>query len=95
MAQALRTSIHRFPQARSTPRVENRVTAPVLAVCAPARYPCFPLKTLWWKASAPPPAMKNIEHRDFTLSPEDNARLANLCGPFDGHLRQILSLIHI
>ncbi|HEL3749188.1 PhoH family protein [Stenotrophomonas maltophilia] len=33
--------------------------------------------------------MKNIEHRDFTLSPEDNARLANLCGPFDGHLRQI------
>lgn len=33
--------------------------------------------------------MKNIEHRDLTLSPEDNARLANLCGPFDGHLRQI------
>ncbi|HDS1220919.1 PhoH family protein [Stenotrophomonas sp. TWI143] len=33
--------------------------------------------------------MKNIEHRDFNLSPEDNARLANLCGPFDGHLRQI------
>lgn len=33
--------------------------------------------------------MKNIEHRDFTLSQEDNARLANLCGPFDGHLRQI------
>ena len=33
--------------------------------------------------------MKNIEHRDFTLSPEENARLANLCGPFDGHLRQI------
>ena len=33
--------------------------------------------------------MKSIEHRDFTLSPEDNERLANLCGPFDGHLRQI------
>ena len=33
--------------------------------------------------------MKSIEHRDFTLSPEDNAQLANLCGPFDGHLRQI------
>ncbi len=33
--------------------------------------------------------MKSIEHRDFTLSPEDTERLANLCGPFDGHLRQI------
>ena len=33
--------------------------------------------------------MKSIEHRDFSLSPEDNERLANLCGPFDGHLRQI------
>ncbi|HDS0947992.1 TPA: PhoH family protein [Stenotrophomonas maltophilia] len=33
--------------------------------------------------------MKSIEHRDFTLSPEDNERLANLSGPFDGHLRQI------
>ena len=33
--------------------------------------------------------MKSIDHRDFTLSPEDNERLANLCGPFDGHLRQI------
>ncbi|KAF1016396.1 MAG: PhoH-like protein [Stenotrophomonas maltophilia] len=33
--------------------------------------------------------MKSIEYRDFTLSPEDNARLANLSGPFDGHLRQI------
>ncbi len=27
--------------------------------------------------------------RDFALDPEDNARLANLCGPFDEHLRQI------
>ena len=27
--------------------------------------------------------------RDFTLDPIDNERLANLAGPFDGHLRQI------
>ena len=27
--------------------------------------------------------------RDFALDPEDNARLANLCGPFDEHLRQV------
>ena len=27
--------------------------------------------------------------RDFALSPEDNDRLASLCGPFDHHLRQI------
>jgi phosphate starvation-inducible PhoH-like protein len=27
--------------------------------------------------------------RDFHLDPEDNERLANLCGPFDEHLRQI------
>ena len=30
-----------------------------------------------------------INQRDFVLDPEDNARLANLCGPFDEHLRQI------
>ena len=30
-----------------------------------------------------------INQRDFTLDPEDNARLANLCGPFDEHLRQV------
>jgi phosphate starvation-inducible PhoH-like protein len=30
-----------------------------------------------------------IKQRDFTLEPEDNARLANLCGPFDEHVRQI------
>jgi phosphate starvation-inducible PhoH-like protein len=30
-----------------------------------------------------------INQRDFTLDPADNARLANLCGPFDEHLRQI------
>jgi phosphate starvation-inducible protein PhoH and related proteins len=29
--------------------------------------------------------------RDFTLHPEDAGRLANLAGPFDGHLRQIES----
>ena len=29
--------------------------------------------------------------RDFTLQPEDAERLANLAGPFDGHLRQIES----
>ncbi|MGY3039481.1 phosphate starvation-inducible PhoH-like protein [Rhodanobacter sp. TND4EL1] len=30
-----------------------------------------------------------INQRDFTLDPEDNARLANLCGPFDEHVRQV------
>ncbi len=30
-----------------------------------------------------------INQRDFALDPVDNARLANLCGPFDEHLRQI------
>ena len=30
-----------------------------------------------------------LNERDFVLDPEDNARLANLCGPFDEHLRQI------
>jgi len=29
-----------------------------------------------------------IQH-DFTLQPDDTQRLANLCGPFDEHLRQI------
>ena len=29
------------------------------------------------------------QQNDFALDPEDNARLANLCGPFDEHLRQI------
>ncbi len=27
--------------------------------------------------------------RDFTLEPQDNTQLANLCGPLDEHLRQI------
>ena len=29
------------------------------------------------------------DQQNFTLDPEDNARLSNLCGPFDEHLRQI------
>src|SRR2546427_390679 len=62
---------------------------PLLAARPVRTLPLSPLNTLRWKASAPPEAMKSIEHRDFTLSPEDNERLANLCGPFDGHLRQI------
>ena len=33
--------------------------------------------------------MTAITHRDFTLDPIDNERLANLSGPFDEHLRQI------
>ena len=33
--------------------------------------------------------MTAITHRDFTLDPIDNERLANLSGPFDAHLRQI------
>ena len=33
--------------------------------------------------------MSELNQRDFTLEPDDNARLANLCGPFDEHLRQI------
>ncbi|TCT20808.1 PhoH family protein [Thiobaca trueperi] len=30
-----------------------------------------------------------IQTVDLQLEPEDNARLANLCGPFDQHLRQL------
>ncbi|GAA0722047.1 PhoH family protein [Dokdonella soli] len=30
-----------------------------------------------------------MNQRDLTLEPEDGERLANLCGPFDEHLRQI------
>jgi phosphate starvation-inducible PhoH-like protein len=33
--------------------------------------------------------MTQPHHRDFVLGPEDNERLANLCGPFDEHLRQV------
>ena len=33
--------------------------------------------------------MNKPPYRDFVLEPEDNQRLANLCGPFDEHLRQV------
>ena len=33
--------------------------------------------------------MSQLIQRDFTLEPEDNIRLANLCGPLDEHIRQI------
>ncbi len=33
--------------------------------------------------------MSELNQRNFTLDPDDNARLANLCGPFDEHLRQV------
>src|ERR1700749_1352391 len=33
--------------------------------------------------------MSQLSQRDFALDPEDNARLANLCGPLDEHIRQI------
>jgi phosphate starvation-inducible PhoH-like protein len=36
-----------------------------------------------------PMPMTPPSQRDFTLDPADNERLANLAGPFDGHLRQI------
>ncbi len=32
---------------------------------------------------------KTLTTEDFELTPVDNERLANLCGPFDEHLRQI------
>mgnify|MGYP003773977577 CR=1 FL=1 len=31
----------------------------------------------------------DLAQRDLLLEPDDSARLASLCGPFDGHLRQI------
>ncbi|MGA8277156.1 MAG: PhoH family protein [Rhodanobacteraceae bacterium] len=33
--------------------------------------------------------MPDTSQPDFTLEPDDGERLANLCGPFDSHLRQI------
>jgi len=33
--------------------------------------------------------MKTLSTRDFALEPDDGARLSNLAGPLDGHLRQI------
>src|SRR5690606_39076629 len=40
-------------------------------------------------ARYPAPPMPSPYQRDFTLEPADTERLANLSGPFDGHLRQI------
>jgi len=45
-----------------------------MALPAPSRYPS---------------AMNRPTSHDFRLEPEDTERLANLCGPFDEHLRQI------
>ncbi len=36
-----------------------------------------------------PPQSDFTDACDFTLEPADNQRLANLCGPFDQHLRQL------
>ncbi len=36
-----------------------------------------------------PDLMTTPTQHDFSLAPEDNERLAELCGPFDEHLRQI------
>ena len=33
--------------------------------------------------------MTDLQQRDFVLEPDDAERLANLCGPFDQHLRQV------
>ena len=33
--------------------------------------------------------MTALTHHDLALKPNDGERLANLCGPFDGHLRQV------
>jgi len=33
--------------------------------------------------------MTALTHREIALDPDDSERLANLCGPFDEHLRQI------
>ena len=35
------------------------------------------------------PVVAMSSQRDFLLEPDDVERLANLCGPFDEHLRQI------
>jgi phosphate starvation-inducible PhoH-like protein len=35
------------------------------------------------------PTLSNNFSNDFSLEPQDNQRLANLCGPYNAHLRQI------
>ncbi len=37
----------------------------------------------------------DIATRDFELIPPDNARLANLCGPLDEHLRQVEQTLNV
>ncbi len=37
----------------------------------------------------PRPKPTALDTVTLTLEPEDNERLANLCGPFDGHLREV------
>ena len=41
------------------------------------------------RAARYPRRMTELTQHDFALDPQDNARLANLCGPFDEHLRQV------
>ena len=41
------------------------------------------------RAARYPRGMTELTQHDFALDPLDNARLANLCGPFDEHLRQV------
>ena len=40
-------------------------------------------------ATVIPPSTANQETFSISLEPADNERLANLCGPFDSHLRQL------
>src|SRR5690606_14362499 len=69
------TSTRPSPTARSTFSTSGR--SPISAM-KPATDPLH--------ASARP---MTLPQRDFTLEPDDTERLANLAGPFDGHLRQI------
>ena len=41
------------------------------------------------RLSDPDPSPDPVGARRFDLEPADNSRLANLCGPFDEHLRQL------
>ena len=38
---------------------------------------------------------EKITHKNITLQPQDNDRLANLCGTLDENLRQIESHMHV
>ncbi|MCB1612022.1 MAG: phosphate starvation-inducible protein PhoH, partial [Xanthomonadales bacterium] len=35
------------------------------------------------------PTPSTLDSETLILEPEDNERLANLCGPFDEHLREV------